>query len=60
MKETNLARCYICDTFIDKPKIDRKTGKIAHCGDCDDVIGEILSDFDDDPDEVEIEVDIDA
>lgn len=41
-----MARCYICNTFIDEPRIDRKTGKIAHCRDCDTVITETLSDFD--------------
>lgn len=43
-----MARCYICDTYIEKPVIDPKTGKIAHCSACQDEIEETLSDFHDD------------
>lgn len=42
-----MARCYICDSYITRPVIDHKTGKLRHCESCDSSIKETLDDFDD-------------
>ena len=47
-----MARCYNCDTYIEDPRIDPKTGKIRHCNDCDDHIQDAVGDFRDDDDDV--------
>lgn len=39
-------RCYICDTYIEDPKIDPRDGKVMPCNDCLSEIDEALSDFD--------------
>jgi NAD-dependent SIR2 family protein deacetylase len=43
-----LARCYICDSYIERPTIDPKTNKIRHCDACDNEIQEAVGDFDED------------
>lgn len=50
-----MSRCYICDSFIETPRIDPKTGKMRHCSDCDDHIQDALGDFETDDDQLEFD-----
>jgi hypothetical protein len=43
-----MSRCYICDTYIETPRIDPKTGKMRHCSGCDEHIQDALGDFETD------------
>lgn len=35
-----MARCYICDTYIEKPEIDPRDGQLRPCNTCEEAIEE--------------------
>lgn len=43
-------RCHICDNILDVVVIDTRTGKIAPCHECQDVIDETVFEWEEEPD----------